>query len=95
MPCIPVSTNAQAWINCKGTYSQNILVACLFDMKFTYMLNGWEGFVHDSRVLNDVISPESRVFSRPPKGTFLVYIISHQFIIISSRYFTVHRIVKG
>ena len=53
-------------------------------MKFTYMLTGWEGFVHDSHVFNDAISLASRAFPRLPKGTFVVYIISHEFIIISS-----------
>lgn len=31
--------------------TQNILVACTFDLTFTYVLAGWEGTASDSRVL--------------------------------------------
>ncbi len=37
--------------NRKGTLSQNILAVCNFDMQFVYILAGWEGSAHDSRVL--------------------------------------------
>jgi DDE superfamily endonuclease len=39
--------------NRKGTLSQNILAVCNFDMVFVYILAGWEGSAHDSRVLGD------------------------------------------
>jgi hypothetical protein len=39
--------------NRKGTLSQNILAVCNFDMQFVYILAGWEGSAHDSRVLSD------------------------------------------
>ena len=39
--------------NRKGTISQNVLAVCNFDMKFVYILAGWEGSAHDSRVLLD------------------------------------------
>jgi hypothetical protein len=39
--------------NRKGTISQNILAVCDFNMKFVYILAGWEGSAHDSRVLLD------------------------------------------
>lgn len=47
---------------------QNVLVAISFDLKFTYVLAGWEGSAQDSRVLNDA-------FARPgefsiPKGKY-------------------------
>ena len=34
----------------------NILLACTFDLKFTYVLAGWEGSAHDARVLNYALS---------------------------------------
>ena len=60
----------------KDGTTQNVLAAISFNLKFTYVLVGWEGSAHDSRVLNDA-------FTRP-KGfsiskvlydyfTFLVY----------------------
>ena len=35
---------------------QNVLAAISFDLKFTYVLTGWEGSAHDSRVLNDAFA---------------------------------------
>ncbi|KAL2333848.1 hypothetical protein Fmac_015061 [Flemingia macrophylla] len=35
---------------------QNVFAACDFDMKFTYVLEGWEGTTSDSRILKDVLS---------------------------------------
>ena len=37
----------------KDRTTQNVLTAISFDLKFTYVLAGWEGGAHDSRVLND------------------------------------------
>jgi len=37
----------------KGFTAQNILVVCSFDFTFQYVLAGWAGSVHDSRVLED------------------------------------------
>ena len=39
--------------NRKGTLSQNVLAVCDFNMQFVYILPGWEGSAHDSRVLSD------------------------------------------
>ena len=35
---------------------QNVLATITFDVKFSYVLAGWEGSAHDSRVLNDALS---------------------------------------
>ncbi|KAF7135069.1 hypothetical protein RHSIM_Rhsim08G0145100 [Rhododendron simsii] len=40
----------------KGWTSQNVLAAITFDLKVVYVLAGWEGSTHDSRILNDAIS---------------------------------------
>lgn len=39
--------------NRKHTMSQNVLAVANFDMLFIYVLAGWEGSAHDSRVLDD------------------------------------------
>lgn len=36
--------------------SQNVLAICNFDLEFTYILAGWEGSAHDSRVLEDAVT---------------------------------------
>ncbi|KAL2347776.1 hypothetical protein Fmac_001776 [Flemingia macrophylla] len=38
--------------------TQSVFAACDFDMKFTYVLGGWEGTTYDSRILKDVLSRE-------------------------------------
>ncbi|WVY98980.1 hypothetical protein V8G54_031131 [Vigna mungo] len=35
--------------------TQNVFVACDFDMKFTYVLAGWEGTASDSRILKNAL----------------------------------------
>ena len=47
--------NKSNYRNCHGTISQNVLVACNFDLKFMYVLSGWEGSAHDSKVLSDAL----------------------------------------
>jgi len=42
-----------AFRNRKGVISQNVLGVVNFDMTFQYILGGWEGSAHDSRVLMD------------------------------------------
>ncbi|KAK9034396.1 hypothetical protein V6N11_050563 [Hibiscus sabdariffa] len=39
----------------KGGTTQNVLAAITFDLKFAYVLAGWEGSAHDSRVLTDAL----------------------------------------
>ncbi|XP_072055034.1 uncharacterized protein [Arachis hypogaea] len=48
--------------------TQNILAACGFDMKFTYVLAGWEGTASDSRILKDALSREHPL--RIPEGKY-------------------------
>jgi len=36
-----------------GSITQNVLAVCSFDMRFTYVLAGWEGSAHDGRVLQN------------------------------------------
>ncbi|KAI9090712.1 hypothetical protein K1719_028565 [Acacia pycnantha] len=38
--------------------TQNVLAACTFDLKFTYVLVGWEGTASDSRIIKDALSRE-------------------------------------
>ncbi|KAK1377379.1 Nuclease HARBI [Heracleum sosnowskyi] len=40
----------------KDDTTQNVLAAITFDLKFSYVLAGWEGSARDSRVLNDALS---------------------------------------
>ena len=40
----------------KDETMQNVLAAISFDLKFTYVLAGWEDSAHDSCVLNDAFA---------------------------------------
>ncbi|XP_030518264.2 protein ALP1-like isoform X1 [Rhodamnia argentea] len=40
----------------KDGTTQNVLAAVTFDLRFSYVLAGWEGTAHDSRVLADALS---------------------------------------
>ena len=45
----------QAFRGRKKDPTQNVMVAVDFDMKFTYVLAGWEGSAHDAHILSDAI----------------------------------------
>nr|XP_020164644.1 protein ALP1-like [Aegilops tauschii subsp. strangulata] len=48
--------------------SQNVLAAVDFDLKFTYVLAGWEGSAHDANILTDSMSRPDRI--NIPDGKF-------------------------
>ncbi|KAM0857750.1 hypothetical protein ACQ4PT_048294 [Festuca glaucescens] len=52
--------------NRKGTLSQNVMVACDFDLNFTFISCGWEGSATDARVLRSALLKGFRV----PDGKF-------------------------
>ncbi len=43
-----------------------MFAACNFDMKFTYVLAGWEGSASDSRILEDALTRKDRL--KIPEG---------------------------
>jgi hypothetical protein len=49
---------------------QNVLAICDFDMKFIYVVAGWEGTAHDMRVLTTSVRNPTFKFPIPPPGTF-------------------------
>ncbi|XVF49325.1 hypothetical protein PTKIN_Ptkin04bG0002300 [Pterospermum kingtungense] len=48
--------------------TQNVLATCSFDMKFTYVLPGWEGTASDSRILKNALTREDRLLI--PQGKY-------------------------
>ncbi|CAL5440467.1 unnamed protein product [Camellia sinensis] len=46
--------------------TQNVMAACSFDMKFTFVYTGWEGSAHDSRIFLKALTTNSADFSHPP-----------------------------
>jgi hypothetical protein len=41
--------------------SQNVLAVCGFDMKYLYILSGWEGSAADGSILSDARATDFRV----------------------------------
>jgi len=71
---VSVSNNEAApYRNRKGFLSQNVLAAVNYDMRFTYVLAGWEGSAHDARVLSSAKAASgSSCFKQPlRKGYYL------------------------
>ena len=62
---VPVAV-ASAYCNWKGFPTQNVMAVVEFEMKFTYIVAGWEGSAHDARILNIAISTLAFRFPRAP-----------------------------
>jgi hypothetical protein len=60
---------APPYRNRKGTLSQNVMVACDFNLNFTFISCGWEGSASDARVLRSAIS---KGFQVPARKFYLV-----------------------
>ncbi|XP_059664991.1 uncharacterized protein LOC132311208 isoform X2 [Cornus florida] len=54
--------------NKNGFLSQNVLAACSFDLKFHYVLAGWEGSAADMRVLNSALTRRNKL--QVPEGKY-------------------------
>ena len=52
----------------KGYTTQNVLAACSFDLKFTYVLSGWEGTALDSRIIKNALTRNDNL--KIPQGKF-------------------------
>jgi hypothetical protein len=48
--------------------TQNVMCACDFDMKFTFVYSGWEGSANDSRVFEKAIISDKHMFPWPAEG---------------------------
>ena len=48
--------------------SQNVMAVCDFDMRFIFVVTGWPGSVHDTRVLLDTLLTYKDQFPKPPNG---------------------------
>ncbi|GJT39655.1 putative nuclease HARBI1 [Tanacetum coccineum] len=45
----------------KGYPTISVLAACTFDLKFTYVLSGWEVTASDSRIIKDALTLEDKL----------------------------------
>ncbi|CAA0815141.1 Unknown protein [Striga hermonthica] len=56
----------------KGYLAQNVMLACDFDLKYTFVLAGWEGSANDADIFNQTISDPKYNFLFPAPSTFYV-----------------------
>ena len=57
----------------KGDCYQNVLAICDFNMIFTFVVAGWEGIAHDSRILSEALSDPDAPFPLPPPGNLMFF----------------------
>ncbi|KAF8393860.1 hypothetical protein HHK36_020058 [Tetracentron sinense] len=65
----PIALQARFRGRKEGT-TQNVLAVVSFDLKFMYVLAGWEGSAHDSHILDDALSRPNGL--RVPEGKYLL-----------------------
>ena len=65
---VPAS-DASRYRGRKNWPTQNVMAACSFDMKFTYVLSGWEGTASDSRIIKSALQREDGLVI--PNGNFI------------------------
>ncbi|KAL6880682.1 hypothetical protein ACP4OV_012247 [Aristida adscensionis] len=64
-----VSKDMEPSFRGRKTYAtQNVMATVDFDLRFTYVLAGWEGTAHDALVLRDALARENGL--RVPQGKF-------------------------
>ncbi|XP_026396057.1 uncharacterized protein LOC113290689 [Papaver somniferum] len=56
IPAMVKKRDASVYQNRHGITSQNVLAVCNFDLEFIYVLSGWEGSAHHSKILNDAMT---------------------------------------
>jgi hypothetical protein len=57
-----------SYLGRKGVPTQNVMAACDFDLLFTFIMVGWEGAAHDTRIFLETIRTNSVNFPKPPPG---------------------------
>ncbi|KAM3330116.1 hypothetical protein ACQJBY_026857 [Aegilops geniculata] len=70
---IPVTVPSDEVVNHTGRHgfpSQNVMAVCDFDMRFTFVVAGWPGSAHDTRILNDSLVKYAHRFPTPPPGKY-------------------------
>ena len=80
VPIVIRQDNASPYRNRKGTLSQNVMFACDFDLKFTFISSSWEGSASNAEVLWSALGKE---FIAPLEKLYIVdggYAITPSFL---------------
>ncbi|KAL8501839.1 hypothetical protein ACS0TY_021087 [Phlomoides rotata] len=76
---VPISEK-ERYRNRKGQISVNVLGVCDINMRFMYILSGWEGSVVDSRVLQNALNMENGL--EVPRVCYMNLLIGYIFFVI-------------
>jgi hypothetical protein len=68
IPAIVPTKDQIRYIGRKGFATQNVMLVCNLDMLFTFVVVGWPGTAHDTRILSTTIEEMKNVFPHPPEG---------------------------
>jgi len=80
IPVVVPSNKVVQHMGRHGYTSQNVMAICDFDMRFTFVVAGWPGSVHDMRVFKDAIDKFGDKFPHPPEGNDnCMYACSHYY----------------
>lgn len=58
---MPSADDAKRHRDRQGDLTQNVLAACTFDLRFCYILSGWEGSAADGKVWEDARKKDLRI----------------------------------
>jgi hypothetical protein len=86
---IPIIVPSSATITHFGQYhhtTQNVMDVCDFDMRFTFIVAGWPGSVHDIRVFNEALQKYYNC-AICYLDTYIVANICHKYV---GKYYLVH-----
>ena len=72
--------DVSSYRNRHGIISQNVLAAYNFDLEFMYVLSGWEGSAHDSKILNDALSRRNGL--KVPQGIYIFIYLCSYFLLL-------------
>ena len=86
IPCVVPSDKVVQHICRKRMITQNVLVVCDFDMRFTIVLAGCPGSVHDMRVFTDAMTKYGDMFPHPPTGKQLLMLQSQLLVQLVQTY---------
>jgi hypothetical protein len=73
IPVTVAPSEQPKYIGRHGYPSQNIMAVCDFDLRFTFVVTGWPGSAHDTRILNDTLITFANKFPYPPSGKYLYF----------------------
>jgi hypothetical protein len=81
IPVIVSATETVSHIARHRYTSQNVLAICDFDLRFTFVVVGWPGSAHGTRVFNDALERYGSTILLPPQGILNYFSLRHNVLV--------------